>query len=548
MYNQANRGFCMQGYQHFGVMVDVSRNGVLNHDELIRFVDLIAKMGYDTLELYSEDIYEIDGEPYFGYLRGAYSKKEIQELDRYCASKGVELIPCIQTLAHFTNPAKLGCFQKLLDIDDILNVDKPEVYDFIERLIANVRACFTSKNLNIGMDEAYNLGYGKHLREYGYEKQGEIIARHLERVAKIAKKYDFDCHMWGDMFVRLSNNGHYLDEIDIENFHAPEEVVNRIPSNVSLAYWDYGHEDPHFYDRMFEFYGEFHHPVWFAGAGYTWRGFCPQNAYSLGLLKASFQSMRKNHVEHYLLTLWGDNGKECSLYEALPVIFAASEFAKGNENVSDIAKKMKDVLGLSFEDFLLLDKPNLGTLKGELLGGANSLSKCLLYSDPLMGVYDLDFKELDPMDFKAMKIEIEEAGKRNEPYRYVFDMVASLCGVLEHKAYWGIKAHEAYFAQDKKELRFLCDECDAIVESLNVFQNAFEKMWLKENKAFGYEIQCARLGGLKERMAYAKRRLNAYLKGEIDSIEELEAKQLPSYRPEGLRVNNYRWSISTSEI
>ena len=89
---------------------------------------------------------------------------------------------------------------------------------------------------------------------------------------------------------------------------------------------------------------------------------------------------------------------------------------------------------------------------------------------------------------------------------------------------------------------------NAIVESLNVFQNAFEKMWLKENKAFGYEIQCARLGGLKERMAYAKRRLNAYLKGEIDSIEELEAKQLPSYRPEGLRVNNYRWSISTSEI
>lgn len=47
----------MDGFKHFGVMLDVSRNGVMKKETLFPFIDLISKLGYDTLELYSEDIY-----------------------------------------------------------------------------------------------------------------------------------------------------------------------------------------------------------------------------------------------------------------------------------------------------------------------------------------------------------------------------------------------------------------------------------------------------------------------------------------------------------
>ena len=30
---------------------------------------------------YTEDIYEVDGEPYFGYMRGSYTKAEMKEID-----------------------------------------------------------------------------------------------------------------------------------------------------------------------------------------------------------------------------------------------------------------------------------------------------------------------------------------------------------------------------------------------------------------------------------------------------------------------------------
>ena len=83
-----------------GVMIDMSRNAVMSMDGLKRFLPLLRKMGYNCVMLYTEDTYEVDGEPYFGYLRGRYSKQELKEIDAFSASLGMTVIPCIQTLAH----------------------------------------------------------------------------------------------------------------------------------------------------------------------------------------------------------------------------------------------------------------------------------------------------------------------------------------------------------------------------------------------------------------------------------------------------------------
>ena len=73
-------------------------------------------------------------------------------------------------------------------------------------------------------------------------------------------------------------------------------------------------------------------------------------------------------------------------------------------------------------------------------------------------------------------------------------------------------------------------------------------MWMKENKPFGYEIVDIRLGGLKNRLIYAKNKIFKYIEGEITKIEELEETQLDPTREEGLLVSHYKWIISTSNI
>ena len=51
--------------KRYGVMLDCSRNGVMKVEQAKRFIDYLEKIGYNTLELYTEDTYEIEDEPYF---------------------------------------------------------------------------------------------------------------------------------------------------------------------------------------------------------------------------------------------------------------------------------------------------------------------------------------------------------------------------------------------------------------------------------------------------------------------------------------------------
>ena len=83
-------------------MLDCSRDGVYTVEALKKYIRILAKMGYTSLQLYTEEVYEIPEEPYFGYLRGRYSEAELRELDAYAAEQGIELVPCIQTLAHLS--------------------------------------------------------------------------------------------------------------------------------------------------------------------------------------------------------------------------------------------------------------------------------------------------------------------------------------------------------------------------------------------------------------------------------------------------------------
>ena len=99
-------GNTINSFRNFGVMIDCSRNAVMTIKQLKKFITVISRMGYNQVQLYMEDTYEVDGEPFFGYLRGKYSKQELKELDDFAYGLGVELVPNIQTLAH------MGAFTK----------------------------------------------------------------------------------------------------------------------------------------------------------------------------------------------------------------------------------------------------------------------------------------------------------------------------------------------------------------------------------------------------------------------------------------------------
>ena len=73
-----------------GVMLDVSRNAVMTMEHMKKFLLKISEMGYNCMFLYAENTYEVEGEPYFGYMRGRYSQEEMREMDEYAKSLGIK--------------------------------------------------------------------------------------------------------------------------------------------------------------------------------------------------------------------------------------------------------------------------------------------------------------------------------------------------------------------------------------------------------------------------------------------------------------------------
>ena len=132
-------------------------------------------------------------------------------MDKYCALFGIELVPCIQTLAHLHSFLRWHNSMSLRDTGDILKVGSEEVYTFIRSLLESLRSCFSTRNIHIGMDESHMLGLGNYLRENGYEESSVIIRRHTDRVLELCQETGWTPMMWSDMYITANTGGGYYD-------------------------------------------------------------------------------------------------------------------------------------------------------------------------------------------------------------------------------------------------------------------------------------------------------------------------------------------------
>jgi len=504
-------------------MADASRNAVPSVDGVKKIMRLLALMGYDSMMLYTEDTYEIPDYPHFGYMRGRYTTKELKELVAYGELIGIELVPCIQALAHFTSFEKNPEFSSWLDCDDILLVGADKTYEFIESIFRQCAACFKSRKINIGMDEAHMVGRGKYLDINGYRKPSDVMLEHLTRVVEIAHKYGFEPMMWSDMFFRMQFGGvYYKAEGSIS-----EEVRSKVPDGLTLIYWDYYSSDKNLLANMFRCHKQFNNPTAFAGGAWKWHGLSTICWYSIVNTAAELKAAKDAGVTDIISTGWGDDGGEASQFSIMAVNLYYAEHAYGNISDEAIDRRAQEVFGESMETLMLFDLPNRITSVENRKQNASCPSKYLLFNDPLLGLYDRHMEAEKVANFYA------EAAKKlwtakDTKFGYGLETLAELCNTLELKADLGVKLRTAYKTRDKKELKRLADEViPEIVERIKKLLSAFKKQWYTENKFFGFETQDIRIGGLCQRLMTVAEIVNMYLVGDLSEIEPLEADPIP---------------------
>ena len=510
-----------QKFDTNGLMLDCSRNGVLKNEKVKELILLSALMGHNRLLLYTEDTYKLDKYPYFGYLRGGYSKEDIIEFVEYGESFGVELIPCIQTLGHMYQALKWGPHAALRDGNDTLLVDSEEVYKFIEESIKFSRDCFNSKDIHIGMDESFQMGLFRYLNMHGYKDRVEMFSRHLSRVIDICKKYDFSPMIWSDMYFRLNSE----DQEYYRNSPLPEKTLKLIPKDVQLVYWDYYHEDVETYTNMIKYHKQANNHVLFAGGSWRWKGHAPSIARSMQFTKSALDACLNEKIKDVFITAWGDDGSECSFFSILPVLAQASIMSYEEYDEKKIDSLLQAICDERLEDFLTMDLPDRPAKK--LLYPMYNPSKFFLYQDVLLGLFDKQVKDDFSQNYAEFAVILKEKSQNSSRFAYVYDNLAKLCDCLTLKVDLGVKLRKAYKENDKAKLANLIDRIEPLLAKIDLFNKSVEKQWMIECRPFGYEVLDGRLGFLKNRLSSVKQRVQDYLEGKIDKIEELEQEILP---------------------
>ena len=512
-------------YETLGTMADASRNAVMKVDTVKKFARVTALAGFNAMMLYTEDTYEVKEYKYFGHLRGRYTTEEFKEMDEYCKSVGIELIPCIQTLAHLNGMFEWYDYSAdFNDCDDILLCDEQKTYDLIESFIKTMSQNLTSRKINIGLDEAHHLGVGKYLDTKGYHKRSEIIARHLNKVADICEKYGYNPRMWSDMYFRITNPEGIYRFIGGD---IPQEIIDSADPRVTLVYWDYIDVNQQMYDDMFRKHKSFKNDIAFAGGDCSWYGLIPINELAYNSTVLALNSINENGIKEVYCTMWKDDGAACSFFSTLTTLFLYGEGCwSGKTNRKTVAKTLS-ALGVSFNDLMTLGK--VDDLPTRTHYGTYPINphRYMFYCDLLTGKYDAHIPDGTSEHFAKMEKLMAKCAKRNGKYGYIFKSAQKLTSALTLKAELGKKIYKAYHDGDKETLREIANKTlDKVITRYEKFYDEFRAQWYSESKPFGFDVMDIRIGGIIQRFKATKRTLLDYLNGSLEFISELEQPRL----------------------
>lgn len=506
-----------------GAFIDCSRGAVMTPAAVKRYTAALAALGLNLIVLYTEDTYPVPEYPYFGYLRGRYTLEEWKDMDDYADALGVELVPCVQTLAHLGQFLQWRDNEHLKDTPTCLLIDEPETYRFIEAEIRAIRACVRTKRLHIGMDEAHGVGLNRYYTLHGPVDRFALLARHLDRVLSIARQYGFEPFMWSDMFFRLGSkeNAYYDLESDL-----PQRVIDLIP-DVGMCYWDYYHAEERWYEHMLSQHEKIGKPLFFAGGVWTWSGFLPNFELTRATMVPALKSCVKRRIPTVMATMWGDDGNETDYFLALPMMPLFSEYCWRGEACEE---SEREALGA-----FLTGLPGQAQRAFSLFyPGAEDVraGKSLVYCDLLYPLAE----GLVPLD--ACMERFAEArdllsGFQDRPDCQYAD---ALFDIALEKARLLREIRPKYLEKDREYLRRVAEiRIPGLLAKYERLVSLHRAQWEASYKRNGWEVFALRYGAVMGRLRDVGSALLRYVDGSLATLCELDEEPLPAARKGGMQ-------------
>lgn len=512
-----------------GTMIDVSRNGVLTVKTAKDVAERISLMGLNMMMLYTEDIYQMAKYPWFGYMRGSYSKEELKEINCHCQKLGVDLVPCIQTLGHLKTTLRWPYASDMKENESVLLVDEPETYEFIEEMFKVCRECFSTNRIHVGLDETFGLGEGRYKVLHGETSKYELMVRHIKKVVGLAEKYGFAPMMWSDMFFRLGEPQRDYDATAV----LPADASEKLPENIKMVYWDYGLEDTQETKNIMDMHSVLNRELIFAGGIWTWNRMVVNMEKTFETARCQLRACREKGIKTVFTTMWGSGSVNAyNIYATLPGLQMYAELCYYDE-VSDehMAKMFKTCTGYELNAFLTLYIDDFSKEEKEKYKDDYWTCFCVnpsyqhFFNDILIGLLD---KTLSGYDFKTRYENYVRALNKlpaQGDLEWLFDVHRKLAAILVSKCDIGPRLTAAYKENNRKALEKICIELGELSEKYEEFHLLYGDVWHRTYKPFGWEPLEMELSAVRARTAWACRRVELFLNGDIEKIEELEAER-----------------------
>ena len=527
-------------FERVGIMLDVSRNMVMKVEHFKKWLRFLALCGCNQVQLYCEDTYKLDDEPFFGIYRAPYTLEELQEMDQYANLLGIELIGCIQTLAHLEQILQHQAYANIRDNDKIMLVDLPETEALIRKMISFWSKALKSRRLHVGMDEAHGLGRGRYQTLHGPESESSLMTRHLKLVSSIAKEYNLHPMMWSDMFFRMTNSGHVYYDFDSP---FPKGIEDQIDKDTILVYWDYYHKDQESYRKMIARHRDLGKDPYVASGIWTWSRMWYDHQKTMETAIPCIEVCRQEKIKELSFTMWGDDGAYCHYDSSIAGIFRCTDLAFGEQSEDVTSKRFNAICNSNY-----FAQVAVGNIHGHTgtIGIDDSVEifpAMVLWDDPLLGIYysnckcannNFDTKYIN--DLKAILEKILPYKEDNlvGKISYAITLINTLIKKLETRS----KLEKAYQLKDSTLIKeLITQDIPTLIDLMANTAENFRTNWLECAKGCGMERIQIRFAGQIARLEELKRRLNDFLTSSITVIDELENPLPRNLEPQ--RMNFY---------
>ncbi len=506
-------------FEFRAVMLDCSRNGSPSPEFLKDAILRLSLMGLTHFCLYTEDTYEVEGEPLIGFARGKYSKDEIRRLVSFAESFGVELFPCMQTLGHLEHIFKYPKYQPLMDNNRVINVRDGKSYEFIEKLVANIREPYKSNLIHLGTDEPWGIGRGKSLDFDKPVKPGALYAGHLKKVAELCEKSGLKGIVWGDYVL-----GHSGEKA------LSGEDADAMPKSLLMDYWSYSSTNTEEHLANIGSYQSLGYDVMVSPGLWNWNRFWGNSAQAMETTAPLIEAAAAKGVKKAMMTMWGDDGQESffnSNWASLAFFLSSCRVEKPSRGF--YGARVREIAQFPLERFEIIAKMESPDLDRD--GAVDKrvcIGKPLLYDDPLLCFANRCFNDdLPHKHFAAMDEELRALKTVSSRDRALNQLAFSYAKLIALKFKMQRQTRMAYLAKSKNTLKRSLRSVADVRKALHKFRSLYLKCWLAERKSFGLEVVDVRLGGLEARLDSFKRSVRSFLAGETDSIPEFELQNPP---------------------